>query len=118
MMPATTSPIAGGWWKWRKIAPAPRAAAMIVTSATSTCSMSGLGRDHLCPHLLHRAENLADLVVEEVADEQIGQVALVVGVSPNEGAEAESVVVRADEPPHAVHSGPELWAPLPELRLG
>src|SRR5438477_13187118 len=87
MMPATTSPITGGWWKWRKIAPAPRAAAMIVTSATSTCSMSGLGRDHLCPHLLHRAENLADLVVEEVADEQIGQVALVVGVSPHEGAE-------------------------------
>src|SRR5438034_894125 len=88
-MPATISPTTGGWRRMRKIAPTPRAAAMIVTSATSTCSISGFRRDHLGPHLLHRAEHLADLIVEEVADEQIGQVAFVVRVSPDERAEAE-----------------------------
>ena len=80
----------------------PTAAARLYASASR----------HLRPHLVHQREHLADVVVEEVADQQVGQVALAVRVLADECAEAEPIVVLAHQPPHPVHSplksGPHL----------
>ena len=63
------------------------------------------------PHLVHP-------VVEQVADQQVGERALQVRVVLHDVAEAESVVVLAHQPPHAIHALVEQRAPLAELRGG
>src|SRR5437879_3446767 len=72
----------------------------------------GVRLRHLRSHLVDEGEHFAHLVVEEVADEQVREVALIFGVVANEGAEAESIVVLADQPAHSLHSRAELCFPL------
>src|SRR5262245_42404444 len=51
----------------------------------------------LCLHFVHKAKDFFELVVnEEVADQEVGEVAFELGVSTDEATEAESIVVFAD----------------------
>ena len=61
------------------------------------------------PHFVHA-------VVEEIADQQIGERAAQVRVLAHHAAEAEAVVVLADQPAHAIDAFVERLAPLAELR--
>src|SRR6185503_14620267 len=72
-------------------------------------------RDRLLAGLverLHRRPHHVDLVGEEVADQEIGDLALQVREALHELAEAEAVVVLAHEPAHAVDALVEGRPPL------
>ena len=71
---------------------------------------------HFVPDLLHRGPDLIDLVLEQVADQQVGHQPLQVRKPLDEPAEAEAVVVGADQPPHPLHALHEAGFPLAELR--
>ena len=64
-------------------------------------------RDRLLLRPVQRLEwtpDLVDPIVEEIADQQIGQRPSQVGMLAHQVAEAEAVVVLADQPPHAIHA--------------
>src|SRR3954465_15526715 len=68
------------------------------------------------PDLFHRRPDLIDLVFEKITDEQIGDEPFQVRETLYEAAEAEAVVVGANESPHPLHSLNEAGLPLTELR--
>src|SRR5438132_909197 len=63
-------------------------------------------------HLVHGADDFIHAVLEEVADEQVRQLALELGIAADEAAEAEAVIVFAHQPPHAFHAARERITPL------
>src|SRR5258705_771656 len=65
-------------------------------------------RFHRLPHLVHA-------VGEEIADEEVGDRALELGVAPHELSEAETVVVLAYQPAHAIDAAVERRPPFAEL---
>src|SRR6266508_3700304 len=64
---------------------------------------------------LHRLPHFVYAVGEKIADQQIGDRALELGIVADEVAEAEAVVVLADEAAHAVDTFVERRPPLTEL---
>src|SRR5688572_15177438 len=67
---------------------------------------------------LHRLPHRVHLVLEQVADQQIGDGAPQVRIVLHERAKAETVVVLAHQAAHAIDALVETVAPLPELRAG
>ena len=66
-------------------------------------------------HRLQRSPDFVHLVVEQVADQQVGYLAAQMGILLDELAEAKAVVVFAHQSPHAIDSLVEQFAPTPEL---
>src|SRR5437879_5657049 len=64
---------------------------------------------------VHRSPHFVYFVPEQIADEQVGEVSLVLGVAVDEATKAEAVVVFADQAPHPGHAAHEPGLPLAQL---
>jgi hypothetical protein len=57
-----------------------------------------------CPQLLKRFDDFINAVVEQIANEKIGNVASEMGKPFHEFPKIEAIVKLANQPPHAVHT--------------
>ena len=98
--------------------PSGRISSFSLSSDWSTGHARVPARDRLLARLverLHRLPDLVDLVGEEVADQEVGDLAAQLREALDELAEAEAVVVLAHQAAHAVDALVEGRAPLAEL---
>src|SRR5207245_9920243 len=69
-------------------------------------------------HGIHGWKHFVHAVLEQIADEQIGEMTFEMGMTADELAEAETVVIFAYQATHAVHALDEARPPLAQLSRG